>query len=458
MKIRDAARLYKGEHLLTQFADLSKAKEDEGKSPESKAKNRSLRNSRNIEGKPKSESGRSLRSQSKIADRVSQVRFGAPSRPGEKVRGEPKKLEESHGVHVRQATYAPKERNKAGDKATGAMSEKGGQKSWRSGGQYHRRGGERQAHEDVMYGIKASKPNLPKAEMDSPPTSNSQGFKNVDSGTMKKDEKKGYAIKKDGKPNFKLPMKDGKVDGSKIPKKNRAPGWNYAEGKEEVKKAADRNPDWQKEYKNKAVKSPKSRLVSGGEIARGVHGEHYKGRPGESTVGMQIRDKASMMLTPKERHQQKLAELKAQPKPNLPKAELDEKALQAPQKRDQGAEIRAANRAKWAKRTARWDKWKADQKKPKLDKAREDEMTPPEARGQYRQERRKFEPRDHMADDLTSEKGVSDTGIEVRRADKRNPGVLSHGYARVQEPEKHKQNAAARIRERLAMARMNRAK
>jgi len=286
----------------------------------------------------------------------------------------------------------------------------------------------------------------------------------------------------------KLPMKDGKVDGSKIPKKNRAPGWNYTESREmtskekkaqkaemdspptansqgfksvqtgTMKKASDRNPDWQKEYKNKAVRSPKSRMVSGGEIARGVHGEHYKGRPGESTVGMQIRDKASMMLNPKERHQEKLAELKAMPKPNLPKAEMDDKAPQAPQKRDQGAEIRAKNRAKWAKRTARWDKWKAEQKKAPLGKAKEDQIAPPEARGQYRQERRKFEPRDHMADDLTSEKGVSDTGIEIRRADKRNPGVLSHGYARVQEPEKHKQNAASRIRERLAMARMNRAK
>jgi hypothetical protein len=49
---------------------------------------------------------------------------------------------------------------------------------------------------------------------------------------------------------------------------------------------------------------------------------------------------------------------------------------------------------------------------------------------------------DPLASQLTPEKGVSDVGIEIRRADKRNPGVVSHGYGRVSSPEKHKDIAA----------------
>jgi hypothetical protein len=49
---------------------------------------------------------------------------------------------------------------------------------------------------------------------------------------------------------------------------------------------------------------------------------------------------------------------------------------------------------------------------------------------------------DPLANQLTPEKGVSDVGIEIRRADKRNPGVVSHGYGRVSSPEKHKDIAA----------------
>ncbi len=54
--------------------------------------------------------------------------------------------------------------------------------------------------------------------------------------------------------------------------------------------------------------------------------------------------------------------------------------------------------------------------------------------------------RDVLADEVTSQPGVSDVGIEVRRADKRNPGVVSHGYARVTDPESHKQRAVRHLK------------
>lgn len=49
--------------------------------------------------------------------------------------------------------------------------------------------------------------------------------------------------------------------------------------------------------------------------------------------------------------------------------------------------------------------------------------------------------RDILADQVTSEKGVSDVGIEIRRADQKNPGVVSHGYARVSSPQHHNEKA-----------------
>ena len=93
-------------------------------------------------------------------------------------------------------------------------------------------------------------------------------------------------------------------------------------------------------------------------------------------------------------HNEKLAEIKKMPKPNLPKSE-------------------------------------------EMDKAREDELVHPSQRQKFREEKRKMEGRDVLQDQLTSSKGVSDVGIEVRRADKRKPGVISHGYARIAEPEQH---------------------
>lgn len=54
--------------------------------------------------------------------------------------------------------------------------------------------------------------------------------------------------------------------------------------------------------------------------------------------------------------------------------------------------------------------------------------------------------RDVLADEVTSQKGVSDVGIDVRRADQRNPGVMSHGYARVSDPAFHKEKAKTHLK------------
>jgi hypothetical protein len=42
---------------------------------------------------------------------------------------------------------------------------------------------------------------------------------------------------------------------------------------------------------------------------------------------------------------------------------------------------------------------------------------------------------------LTPEKGVSDRGIEARRADPKVQGIIAHGYGRTAKPEKHKERA-----------------
>jgi hypothetical protein len=69
----------------------------------------------------------------------------------------------------------------------------------------------------------------------------------------------------------------------------------------------------------------------------------------------------------------------------------------------------------------------------KLKKSLEDKLVPAEHRKKFRAERRKFEGRDVLADQVTSAPGVSDRGIEARRADGRVPAnkVVAHGYARV---------------------------
>lgn len=79
--------------------------------------------------------------------------------------------------------------------------------------------------------------------------------------------------------------------------------------------------------------------------------------------------------------------------------------------------------------------------KKKLHKAREEsQIKDPVQRANFRTQRRKFS-RDHLADQVTAVPGVSDRGIEARRGDTRNKGVVSHGYARVSDAEHHKQKA-----------------
>jgi hypothetical protein len=56
---------------------------------------------------------------------------------------------------------------------------------------------------------------------------------------------------------------------------------------------------------------------------------------------------------------------------------------------------------------------------------------------------------DPLAAQVTSEKGVSERGIEARRADVRNKGVVSHGYGRVTSPEKHAARAKNYFRSTL---------
>lgn len=75
-----------------------------------------------------------------------------------------------------------------------------------------------------------------------------------------------------------------------------------------------------------------------------------------------------------------------------------------------------------------------------IQKAKEEEGMSPENKKTFRQERKKFS-RDALSSELTSSPGVSETGIETRRADKKVPGVVSHGYARVSDPDFHANRA-----------------
>lgn len=56
---------------------------------------------------------------------------------------------------------------------------------------------------------------------------------------------------------------------------------------------------------------------------------------------------------------------------------------------------------------------------------------------------------DPLAAELTPAKGVSEAGIEARRADPRQKGVVSHGYGRVTTPEKHGERAKSYFRDTL---------
>jgi hypothetical protein len=89
------------------------------------------------------------------------------------------------------------------------------------------------------------------------------------------------------------------------------------------------------------------------------------------------------------------------------------------------------------------------QKNSVLEKAKEEEWMSPEAKRSFRSERKKFSPQDPLASQLTSDRGVSETGIEARRADNRILGAIAHGYARVSSPEFHAKRAKTYARETL---------
>lgn len=56
-------------------------------------------------------------------------------------------------------------------------------------------------------------------------------------------------------------------------------------------------------------------------------------------------------------------------------------------------------------------------------------------------DKKKYASQDPLQAQVTPEKGVSDVGIEIRRADPRNKGIVSHGYGRISTPETHKKRA-----------------
>jgi len=146
--------------------ELEKAKVDEGKSPEDKASARSERNDR-TSSKEVGPGGGKLRVNRTKWERANAISSGSPGKHGEKVKGEEKEQpEHTSGVHVRGATYATKAHNKVGGgpKSGAALSEKGGGKSWRTGGAYHSYGGAEAAHKDVMEAQSKIKPKLTKDE------------------------------------------------------------------------------------------------------------------------------------------------------------------------------------------------------------------------------------------------------------------------------------------------------
>ena len=51
---------------------------------------------------------------------------------------------------------------------------------------------------------------------------------------------------------------------------------------------------------------------------------------------------------------------------------------------------------------------------------------------------------------LEKPEGISDRGIEVRRADAKVPGIVAHGYGRIMSPEKHGERAKAWAKQDLA--------
>lgn len=76
-----------------------------------------------------------------------------------------------------------------------------------------------------------------------------------------------------------------------------------------------------------------------------------------------------------------------------------------------------------------------------MEKAREDKNIIESMRNEYRQKRNEFSGQDPLEREVTSKPGVSERGIEARRADSRQKGSVSHGYMRVDSPEFHKEKA-----------------
>lgn len=85
--------------------------------------------------------------------------------------------------------------------------------------------------------------------------------------------------------------------------------------------------------------------------------------------------------------------------------------------------------------------WKSLQESNKIKKAKEEKRLDPQNRRAFRQARQEFEAPDKLQQQLTTQPGVSRRGIEVRRADPRIKGAVSHGYTRVGEPEFHRKRA-----------------
>lgn len=171
--------------VLPKSESMMKARVDENKDLEGKVRARQERNDRTISS-TKTPTGQNTRTAKTGYKRKKELEVGsaeydkpnqegqfqrvrgipAERRKGEKIVGTPKEnTEENSGVHERGGSYA-KQKNVVGGgpRSIAANSEKGGEKSWSTGGKYHSNGtiGSRFANRDVMEGQKKIKPNLPK--------------------------------------------------------------------------------------------------------------------------------------------------------------------------------------------------------------------------------------------------------------------------------------------------------
>lgn len=260
--------IVKGE-LFKEENDIEKARVDEDKSADQKAQARADRNVR-TSANAMSAAGRPLRSVTSRMDRHNEIKEGSPGRKGEKIAGTPKEQSEAFsGVHIRGGTYAKDKDKAGGDNSIAPMSAKGGNKSYRSGGQYHiPHYGPRHAHSDVMGAQQSIKPKLDKGELFEK-SSQSAEVKSA-RGKAARAEKQNRGI-----PDF-VPNPDGKSITLNRPHGGHAFGINQQ---------AKHRPD------------------------------------GVSNMGVKVREPADYLTTAKEDAQWKLDQLKSAPKPNLPKSE-----------------------------------------------------------------------------------------------------------------------------------------